>query len=109
MLPTDVQQLNELTQTITVVFLLTVAVTMLWRKWTEERTARETDARRYDGQIDELRQAFDRRCQDMMAEYLDDMRHLAGMKDAAWGVQRAVHRAADEPRHLSPFPAKSGE
>jgi hypothetical protein len=109
MLPADIQPLNEVAQTITVVFLLLVAVTMLWRKWGEERQAREADARRYEGQIDDLRSASDRRCQDIMAEYLDDMRHLAGMKEAAWGVQRAARQSQpDETRHLSPFPARPG-
>ena len=109
MVPTEMQQLNELTQTITVVFLLTVAVITLWRKWSDERKGREDDARRYDDQIDEMRKDHDRRCQEMMSEYLDDMRRLAGTREAAWGMQQAKRPgSADETRHLSPFPTESG-
>lgn len=107
MLPEDIQHLSEISQTITVVFLLSVAVVTLWRKWSDERKAREDDVRRYEQQLEELRQAFDRSRQEMVTDYLDDMRYMAGMKDAAWGVQRP-RTDAGESQRLPPFPAESG-
>jgi hypothetical protein len=104
MLPDDILQLQDLTQTITVVFLLTVAVLVLWRKWSEERKAREVDVHRYEQQMEELRKAFERSRQDMINEYVDDMRYLAGMKDADWGMARPSHLGETRPPHSTPEP-----